>query len=221
MNFPWLTTSRGPSIAGTSSAPAFDAEVYRGPTAYSGPSATDVHTLSAGISVGKRALFWVVDNGLLSSVVDSKGNTYSLDVSGGGWAFYSSPITTALASGDTITVTYTSAFTGWRLVAILFSAINITAFDTYTIGSLVYASSCSVSVTPSAAALVIGGVESNYNTQSAELTVDGTAIGNWYGMSSNNWIGPRYKQVSSSTATTLGGTYTGLQNLQPIALSYK
>ena len=201
--------------------PAFDREVYRGATSYSGPASTDVHTLTAGITAGKFGIFMVVDNGLLSSVTDSRGNTWTLDATGGGWAFYSAPIKTSLVVGDTITVTYTSAFSGWRLVAVLLSAVNITAKDTSYTGAFTYSTSCTATVTTSAAALVIGGPTSDADLTTSETAVDGTATGNWYGMSSNNWIGARYIESSSAGTVSISSTFSGLRNLVPVAVAYK
>jgi hypothetical protein len=224
MNFPWLISSRGAAVSGGSALPTFNSEIFRGTPTYDGPSSTDVHTLSTGISAGKFAI--AIASGqnagtTITGITDSKGNTWKLDYSAGYFAYLSAPITTALIAGDTITVTYAAAFTGWRKCISILETSNVTGFDTYAGASYTYGSSKYVSMETSGAALVFGGVTNNSSYESIVASNDGTPISPWLGYSSNAWLGLLYKQLSAAGTATLGSAFTSSQWAQAEIVAYR
>lgn len=99
-------------------------------------------TLAAGARVGQTvvgAIAWESSGGTIptiSSVVDSRGNTWATEVTAGGGgnttvalAIFRTRVTTALQAGDTITVTLTTARVRWAMQYDTFSEPLPSALD--------------------------------------------------------------------------------------------
>jgi hypothetical protein len=95
-----------------------------------GGATTTVLTTTATAAVGERivvATGWFEAGSSITGVIDSAGNTYAIDIqsySGVGIAICSAHVEFQLASGQTITVTYSTSAADWRNIhAATFSGI--------------------------------------------------------------------------------------------------
>jgi hypothetical protein len=103
-----------------------------------GGATTTVLTTTATAAVGERivvATGWFEAGSSITGVVDSAGNTYAIDIqsySGVGIAICSAHVEFQLASGQTITVTYSASAADWRNIhaATLSGIASSSAVDT-------------------------------------------------------------------------------------------
>lgn len=184
-------------------------------TLASSPVTLAVTVPAGGVPIGHHLI--VVGSGdqlgYSVTVADSKSNTYQSDVSlssARGVNFLSSKITTALVSGDTITITFTG-FTGTnhagRIAVYEFSGLATTAWFDKTgnsSGTSTAPSAVTSAVTSQANELVMGA----FTYANAGGTM---AVGSGYTLLSNiatsgNRVGTEYKLVSATGLQTANGT---------------
>jgi len=199
----------GGSAAPLSAAPSFDGEIQRYIVA---PSTHDTYhlTLASNVAQGKRLVLTYVDNTSISDVIDSisdsRGNTWTMDSEYHSGinrylAIASTIVTTALQTGDTITIHYTN--NAYQADAgALFVLENTPNKGTAAVGAT-YDSFVSVtSAVPSSPAVLIGLV---FAQSGATYTTDWTLSGSILTSDSNDYY-LVYKTTSSSGNQTLGGT---------------
>jgi hypothetical protein len=113
--------------------PAFSAEVGRLNPVYAS-GATTACALTQAVRAGTRLVVLTLQEGTVpSSIADDAGNTYTKDVqtnlsSGTGCTMWSAPITTALAAGQNVTITW-SVSTNQVHSCLLLAIGNATTVD--------------------------------------------------------------------------------------------
>lgn len=172
------------------SSPAFGSEIQRGIDTAAGAVSTTVLTLASGVALNERAILilnWYSASITVSSVVDSRGNTWAKDKEAlalsspsANLSIWSANAGAALLTSDTITITWSSSATTYRAWALLratgvatSSAVDQTAQGTATSATVTVSAS-----TTAANTLLIGNVliESQARTLDAtDWTIDGAA----------------------------------------------
>lgn len=213
-------------------------------------STTDVWTLSGSIATGKRAvacLGWEAPLAqTLASVADSKGNTWTVRVvhiysSAHQSAIADANIVTALAPGDTITVTYGGTVVSSARACILTyldgrnatqpdTSVHVNDFDntaaqsitTGVANSIVVSSILVQAYSNSAQAASINFVNGAVYTQSGTDLNFGTVLGSTAGLR----LYCLYKVTTSTGTFAAGGQFQrgGVQNNESysfLAVSYK
>ena len=173
-------------------------------------TATSVITLSGGVSTGNRAVVLLYyDNGpnaIASSAVDSKGNTWAINVTttdgSRACSIVSAQVTSALAASDTITVTWTSAPYGQRIWLVhsvpSTGALNQTAADSTTYGTTV-----SLPATTTATAHLIGILANN---QPSTYSGSNWTAGTVYIGRAGDKVYPVYTESAAAGSQNPGGT---------------
>lgn len=211
-----------PVVEAGGGAPAWVGEVTR-TTAVFDSTGSQAFTLSAGASVGQRLVAVIaVQSGVTSvaSVADSKGNTWVVhaEQAGGGstlTAIASTVVTVALEASDTVTVTFGAAAGSWR-GAIFANLTDAGAVDDTAVASG-FTATPSVSLTTSAAAVMVGAVRS-----SAAFTVnstDGTQSGADYATGAGD-LALIYREEASANTYAIGATLSAAANTATVGAAF-
>lgn len=182
-----------------------------------------VYTMVGGIAVGDRII--VIGNirggPTVSSISDSKSNTYAVNGTAGGVGMGSAHCTTALVAGDTVTVTFTGSNTGHCIIVGSISGQANPAFDKTkgATGSSSPASTGNSATTTQADEIVIGtaGVVGVAVTEDAtftnfeNFTLAAGAVTQIAG----------YKIVSATGAQAYAPTFSGTHNWGSLLCTYK
>lgn len=178
MLFPWVTSARKRFLPSGGASPAFGGEVQRDNIYLD--AASEDHTLVAGIPAGSVAVVLFTNGAGLSltGATDTKGNSWTVRQSATDGYTYTAVatanVTSALLTGDKITLGTTSAY-GQRVVSICY--ISNATYDTSATAAP-YASAVSVPGTTSAG-VAVGVISSS---GSASQTYSGgawTTIGSY------------------------------------------
>lgn len=202
---------------------------------------TLVITLTEGASIGSLVVVGIgrTTNSIsVNSVTDSRGNTYNINAtqtSGSGARsanIATSKITTALQSGDTITITFSSSVSSSGAIVLAFS--NIDSFDTATTvdsGAATTFNSGDLATLSTPYQLQLGLVFDAATSDTSSLVV--TPEVDWSALSRLNWLQDTnvyrgltlaYRVVSSRTATggwDFAGTFSASVASALIIASYK
>lgn len=180
-----ITSGSGGGGGGT---PAYVGEIQRGQE-LGAPTSTTVITLASGVSSGNRVVIlfkWYLGTQTISSIADSRGNTYVVDKTlthdtSVYHAVISAHVTTALQTSDTITITFSASGTSYRAwcVVNLSGCASSSAVD-QTGSGFAFGTSVSAAASTTAAATVLVG------------QVDLFSIANTYGSSAWDSIGAAY-----------------------------
>lgn len=137
-------------------------------------ASTTVITLTSPLATGGRSVvlaqFYCATQTSIGSVADSRGNTYAEHVQRTGTAYrenysiaiFSAPITTALQTGDTITVTWADpAYTSRQLI--VYEMPGVGDIDQATSGGNAYSSTISLPASTTAAQTTLVGLLEMYS----------------------------------------------------------
>lgn len=186
-----------------------------------GPPTTLVLTTTATAVVGEFIVVLLGSHrtGILSSVVDSAGNTYALDVnttSGQNSNFYiaSAQVTTQLTSGGTITATWAAGVANRLMGAASFnsivtsSALDKTAKQNQT--NTAAWSSGATATTAQADELVIGG--GTINSAAVRTSTPDASLTELFDLGTSDAVSltGAYKIVSSTGTYTANGTWSAV-----------
>jgi hypothetical protein len=181
-------------------------------------------TVAAG-TLGQITAFSAA-NKAISSVADSVGNTWGVDITGGdgtrNLSFASSQITTPITSGDTITVTWSAATNAGRDIWLfeITGAATSSVYDTTGTGA---GTGTAVSVGPTATLAQADEIAiAIIRSQSSSPTM---APGATWTSPASAHLGARtaceYKIVAATTAITADGTWSSSVNWNGRVATYK
>jgi len=182
-------------------------------------STMKVATLTAAIPSGNRAvvcfLMGNVSSAAPNSISDSKGNTWTLDKSevlyDWGAYIYSSPIGTALNSGDTITVTTSQSSMASDVTVFIGYISNVTSTDvsgTFDVNS----TTVSVSISPTAKSVIVA-IDFSGSTLTPTVSFNDAQIGTVQtGTPLLNSLAAS-RTVSAAGATTIGWVAANVEHI--------
>lgn len=182
-----------------------------------------VLSLSPGASAGTRvvvvAVFWTPTL-VMSSVTDTKGNTYTQDASNldafGNLYVYSSVISSALVAGtDTISVATTVGSTAVRFTSV-FTLDGSTGADVTGTGIGTSGTTETATASTTVANTVAFGVRRAYSG-----TVGFTPGTGWTAVNNSPTEGAMYQTFSTSGSKTTGGTWTTSSRWGSLWVAYK
>lgn len=187
-------------------------------TRYFENSSSRAFAVGSTVAVGQRLVCLnVFENGgvTLTSMTDSKGNTYTIDVAEGAQAIASSVITTQLTTSDTVTANYSSTFNQWKGMEAVIVDGSTSVGGTAT--KTTFGTDATVTPVATASACVIcaaGAVNGN-----GLSSVTGTAFGTFYNYGNLFMQGVYINQTGAGTVT-IGATMS-LDSLRVIAVCYQ
>lgn len=207
---------------GGGGAPLFDREILR--ASGFANSGSHAFTLTSSVAVGERLVVTAFfGNAVVQSVADTAGNTYTLDQLSTSHSnlkanVLSTLVTSALVSGDVVTITFTGTFSTWR-AGILCVLTNTTAPDA---SGYAYSFTTNGSVSTSAdttdATAVIGAVASSSTI--TPTSTDGTQSGSVYSFGGGTIV-LLYKDEATTGTKSIGVTVASSLNLARVISAYK
>lgn len=218
------------SPTASAATPDYGGEVQRGSELGSSNSTTTI-TLSGGVSAGNRAVLlfrWYLNTQTISSVTDSRGNTWTVDKTlthdtNNYHAIISAHVGTALQAGDTITITFSasaSSYRAWCLVY-LTGVASSSAVD-QTASNNAYGTAVSVSAATTASSTVLVGQVHIFNQTKTYGSSSWDVIGagqDWATTTLRSYFVK--KTVSSSGTQNPGGTLSANENWGGTWIAYK
>lgn len=166
--------------------------------------ATTALTIASNVPTGNMIALTISCGNAVTSIADSSGNTYAENVTHSGVGkpikIWSAPITSALSTSDTVTITWTSPSNSDRMISMMELA-DCDTFDIGATGGPDSTTNASATATTTAATVLVGMSVSDASGHTASGN-NSNVVGAKFSTNTEAWA---FEHVSSSGASTTSG----------------